>query len=72
MRLSIVTVCLDAENTIKKCIESVYGLNSTDFEYIIIDGRSLDNTLKIIQTFIPKFAEKNKIYNNIRKRLRDL
>lgn len=58
MRLSIVTVCLDAENTIKKCIESVYGLNSTDFEYIIIDGRSLDNTLKIIQTFIPKFAEK--------------
>lgn len=59
MKLSIVTVCFNAEKTIKRCMESVYCLNSSDFEYIIIDGKSIDNTLLIIQTFYPKFKEKN-------------
>ncbi len=58
MRLSIVTVCFNAEKTIKKCIESVYSLNISIFEYIIIDGKSSDNTLKIIQSFQSKFVEK--------------
>jgi glycosyltransferase involved in cell wall biosynthesis len=48
---SIITVCLNAEQTIRQTIDSVIGQNYPHIEYIIIDGGSDDSTLSIIEEY---------------------
>ena len=50
MKISIITVCYNAEDTISDTIQSVLSQDYKDVEYIIIDGKSTDRTLEIIQT----------------------
>lgn len=50
-KLSIITICLNSENNIRKTIESVLNQNFKDFEYIVIDGGSQDKTLAIINEY---------------------
>lgn len=52
MKISIVTVCFNADNVIEKTIKSVINQNYKDLEFIIIDGLSVDNTKFIIQDYI--------------------
>lgn len=49
MKLSIITVSYNSEETIQKTIDSVHGQSYEDVEYIIIDGNSRDSTEKIIK-----------------------
>lgn len=49
--LTIVTVTKNCADTLKKTIESVSRVKKENIEYLIIDGKSTDNTLKIIQNF---------------------
>lgn len=51
MKISIITVCLNAESTLRSCIQSVIEQTYNNIEYIIIDGGSTDNTLNIITSF---------------------
>ncbi len=48
---SIVTVCLNAEKTIRSTMESVLNQTWQDVEYIIVDGASADATLGIVREF---------------------
>jgi len=57
-KLSIVTVSFNSEKTIKETITSVLHQTNSNFEYIIIDGKSTDNTVAIIKQFEPLFKEK--------------
>ena len=50
MKISIITVCFNAEDTISDTIQSVLSQDYEDVEYIIVDGKSTDRTLKIIQS----------------------
>jgi len=50
-RISIITVAFNAQNTIERCINSVLRQKFKNFEYIIIDGGSTDNTCKIISNY---------------------
>ena len=45
---SIITVVKNDENNIIKTIKSVHSQSFKDFEHIIIEGKSDDNTLKKI------------------------
>lgn len=51
MKISVVTVCLNAQATIAETIESVIGQSFQDKEYIIVDGMSSDGTQEIIRRY---------------------
>lgn len=59
MKISIITVCLNSENTIERTFKSVLSQTYSEFEYIIVDGKSKDNTIKIIEEYYLKFKNKN-------------
>lgn len=49
-KLSIITVCLNAEKHLCRCIESIKTQSFDDLEHLIVDGGSTDNTIEIIQS----------------------
>lgn len=51
MKVSIITVTYNSEKYLADCIESVRKQTYGNIEHIIIDGKSSDGTLKIIQKY---------------------
>lgn len=51
LKVSIVTVCYNAESCIEKTIQSVVKQTYSNIEYIIVDGASKDKTLDIISRY---------------------
>jgi glycosyltransferase involved in cell wall biosynthesis len=62
MKVSIITVCFNSFETLKKTIDSVRNQTYSDIEYIIIDGGSTDGTLQLIkenEKFITKWVSES-------------
>ena len=57
-KFTIITICLNAEREIGQTIRSVLNQTYTDFEYLIKDGCSKDQTVRIAESFAPAFAKK--------------
>lgn len=51
MKVSIITSCYNREATIRGAIESVLAQDYPNIEYIVVDGASKDNSLKIINEY---------------------
>ena len=66
--ISIITVVKNDEKKINKTIKSVLNQKFKNFEYIVIDGKSKDKTLKIVNKFKKKI---NKIVSRKDKNLWD-
>lgn len=49
-RISLITVCWNAEATIADTLASIDGQTYRDFEHIIVDGASTDGTLAIVKS----------------------
>ncbi|MCR5742929.1 MAG: glycosyltransferase [Lachnospiraceae bacterium] len=58
VNVTIVTVCFNAGATIAATIESVLRQDYRDFEYLIVDGLSTDNTMDIVRNYEQKFADR--------------
>ena len=56
MKVSIITVVYNGAEHIRDCIDSVLSQTYPDIEYIIVDGKSTDGTVKIIQSYGTKVA----------------
>jgi glycosyltransferase involved in cell wall biosynthesis len=72
MKISLITVCYNAEKTIEKTIQSVLEQDYTDIEYILIDGASNDGTMAIVNKYAQDISiiksEKDKgMYDGINK-----
>lgn len=48
MKVSIITICYNAADTIRRTIESIKAQSYSNIEYIIVDGNSKDGTKEII------------------------
>jgi glycosyltransferase involved in cell wall biosynthesis len=51
MRVTVITVCYNAEATIEDTIRSVLAQSYRDLEYIVVDGASTDGTMRIIDRY---------------------
>ena len=51
MKISIITAVYNNESTIEDAIKSVLSQTHDDIEYILIDGKSTDNTLNIVKKY---------------------
>lgn len=59
VHVSVITVCRNAGEAIRETVESVLNQNFDSFEYIVKDGKSTDNTLQILQEYIPEFKKRD-------------
>ena len=65
MKLSMVTICFNAEQVIEKTILSVLNQTTPVYEYILIDGASTDRSYEIIKSYENQFTEKGIRYVHI-------
>lgn len=49
MKVTVITVCLNARATVRAAVESVLAQDHPDLEYVVVDGASTDGTLDILQ-----------------------
>jgi glycosyltransferase involved in cell wall biosynthesis len=56
LKVTIVTVCYNSENTIEKTIKSVLEQTYHDIEYIVIDGNSSDKTVEVISQYASRIS----------------
>ena len=83
MKITIVTVSFNSAATIRDTFNSLLAQSYEDYEYIVVDGLSKDNTVDIITEYEPKFngeehekrwlavAASNHCKNKLKKRNRD-
>lgn len=55
MKISIITATYNSASTVKDTFESLLTQTYQDYEYIVVDGLSKDNTVDIIKEYEPKF-----------------
>lgn len=56
MKISIITIVYNNERTIEEAINSVLSQLYYDVEYIVIDGKSIDNTISLVRKYQDKIA----------------
>ena len=56
MKLSIITINRNNATGLEKTMQSVASQSFKEFEYIVIDGASTDNSVEVIKSFEPYFA----------------
>ena len=58
LKFTVVTVVFNGEKVIRKTIESVLNQEYAPYEYLIVDGRSNDKTLDIVNGYRDSFDQK--------------
>ena len=72
LKVSIITVSLNAENTIDSTIKSVLAQGYPNIQYIIVDGFSRDNTMEVVRQYANQVSiivseKDNGLYDAINK-----
>ena len=60
MKISIITATYNSEKTLKDTLDSVLKQTYKDYEHIIVDGMSKDNTMQIVKEYEEKYDGKLK------------
>lgn len=63
-KISVITICYNAENEIEKTMRSVLDQTYDNIEYIIVDGASKDNTVSLAKKIRLQYPHRNiRIYS---------
>ena len=62
--ISVIIPMYNAEQYIAECLDSLLNQTFQDFEVIIINDSSNDSSRAIAESYIPKFGERLKIFDN--------
>lgn len=63
--ITVVIACYNCENSIINCLDSLVTCNYSNTEYILVDDKSTDGTLKLIQNYAENHNNMNiKVYSN--------
>ncbi|WP_304646207.1 glycosyltransferase family 2 protein [uncultured Helicobacter sp.] len=57
-RISLITTAFNAASSISYTLDSVLSQKYNDFEHIIIDAKSSDETLQIIESYRPRYEKR--------------
>lgn len=57
MKVSVIVTAYNKENYIRKCLESVINQDCNDWELIIVEDGSTDNTKEVIEQFVKPYLE---------------
>ena len=71
MKISVITATYNSGKTLRDTIESVLRQSYTDYEYIVKDGGSKDDTLDIVKEYTPQFGDRLKIVSEPDKGIYD-
>ncbi len=61
MKISVIIPVFNAEKYLRECLESLLNQTFTDFEVILVDDCSTDNSVTIAESFFEKFGGRLKI-----------
>ena len=78
MTLTIITINRNNADGLEKTMQSVLSQTRTDYEYVVVDGASTDDSVAVIQRLAPEFGNRIKwisepdkgIYNAMNKGIR--
>lgn len=56
MKISIITATYNSGSTLRDTLESVLRQTYCDYEHLIIDGGSRDNTLELVREYEPRYG----------------
>lgn len=71
MKISIITATYNSGATIRDTLESVLAQTYPDYEHIIVDGKSKDNTIEICREYEPRYADRLRIISEKDKGIYD-
>ena len=58
MTLSVITICFNAEKEIERTMSSVLNQSYNDMEYIVVDGKSTDRTMEIVDRIASNYPKR--------------
>ena len=70
-KITIITVCFNAEAAIEKTIRSVVNQTYDNLEYVIVDGASKDGTMAVVERYRDRIEKSGRIVSEPDKGLYD-
>ena len=58
MKISIITISYNVEKEIERTMRSVLNQTFKDLEYIVVDGKSKDNTVAIAKSIAAEYPDR--------------
>ncbi len=69
MRFSIIVPVYNVENYITQCLDSIVNQTFGDFEVVVVDDQTPDNSMQIVQTFADRYPDKFQVIHQQNKGL---